>query len=145
MIIVLFFTFLSSFILDYNRSVIWIKSKYKKNAYNKLNNYFKTIIIVHFEYKKDVTKPSSFGSKKADIHLREIPTLSYYTRKLNVFYYAGKKIRTSTEIILHKILSLARLPIPPYPRTSNILQFIKFNIKYKFDYNKLNTDILNKF
>ena len=48
----------------------------------------------------------------------------------NYFSSAGKKIRTSTEETLHKILSLARLPIPPYPHaTENIIHIIKKIIK----------------
>ena len=44
---------------------------------------------------------------------------------------AGKKIRTSTEIILHKILSLARLPIPPYPHARSTIHINKKIIKMK--------------
>ncbi len=52
----------------------------------------------------------------------------------NYFSDAGKKIRTSTEETLHKILSLARLPIPPYPHANTSIQFgIKF-IKTKLSY-----------
>lgn len=45
---------------------------------------------------------------------------------------AGKKIRTSTEIILHKILSLARLPIPPYPHARSTIHINKKIIKTKW-------------
>ena len=49
----------------------------------------------------------------------------------NYFSDAGKKIRTSTEIILHKILSLARLPIPPYPHARSTIHINKKIIKMK--------------
>lgn len=47
----------------------------------------------------------------------------------NYFCDAGKKIRTSTEKILHKILSLARLPIPPYPHARSTIHINKNNFK----------------
>lgn len=52
----------------------------------------------------------------------------------NYFSDAGKKIRTSTEETLHKILSLARLPVPPYPHALITIHITQKIIKLKWIY-----------